>query len=62
MEGGGRREIHARYLVGKPEGKDHLEDLGLDVRIILIRILKIWDGRAWSGFAWLRIGASGGML
>jgi len=23
-------------VVGKPEGKDHLEDLGLDGRIILI--------------------------
>jgi hypothetical protein len=32
-------------LVGKPEGRDHLEYLGIDGRIILKWILnKIWEG------------------
>jgi hypothetical protein len=31
---GERRAVY-RILVGKPEGRDHLEDPGIDVRIIL---------------------------
>jgi len=30
--------------VGKLEGKRHLEDPGVDRRIILRRILRKWDG------------------
>jgi hypothetical protein len=33
-----------------------LEDLGVDGRIILEWILREWDGWAWSGFIWLRLG------
>jgi hypothetical protein len=32
-----------RVLVGRPEGKDHLEDLDIDGRIILKLIFKKWD-------------------
>jgi len=34
MGGACRRGVH-RVLVGKPEGRDHCEDPGLDGRIIL---------------------------
>jgi hypothetical protein len=47
--------VHKRILVGRPEGRNHLEDPGLDERIILKWIFK-WDGRAWTGLIWLRIG------
>ena len=33
-----------RVLVGKPEGKNHLEDPGVDDRIILKWILENWNG------------------
>jgi hypothetical protein len=33
-----------RVLVGKPEGRNHLEDTGVDGRIILKWILEKWDG------------------
>jgi hypothetical protein len=39
-----------------------LEDPGLDGRIIFKRIFKKWDGRAWTGLIWLRIGTGGGLL
>jgi len=44
-------------LVGQAEGKDHLENLGTDVRIILNYISQKWVGRAWTKFIWPRIRA-----
>jgi hypothetical protein len=48
-----------RVLVGKPEGKDHLEVLGVDGRIILPWVLRKWDVWAQTGLIWLMIGTSG---
>jgi hypothetical protein len=31
------------------------------VQIIFKRIYKQWDGRAWTGLIWLRIGTGGGL-
>jgi hypothetical protein len=49
-------------LVGKNEGKDHSEDLGVDGKILLQWILGKYGGKVWNGFIWLRIGTSGGLL
>jgi hypothetical protein len=51
-----------RVLVGRPEGRNHLEDPGVDGRIILKWIFKKWDGGTWTGLIWLRIGTRGGLL
>jgi len=37
-----------RGLVGKHEGRDHLEELGISGRIILKWIVKKWDGEAFT--------------
>jgi hypothetical protein len=52
-----------RVLVGKPEGKDHLEDQDVDGRMESKWTLGRWVGWGlWSGFTWLRIGIIGGLL
>jgi len=58
---GERRGVY-RVLVGKPEGKNHLEDPDVDGRIILRWIFRKWDGGVWTGSSWLRIGTGGGDL
>jgi hypothetical protein len=57
---GEKRDAY-RILVGRPEGRHHLGDPGVDGRIILKWMFKKWDG-AWSGLSWLRLGTGGGRL
>jgi hypothetical protein len=49
-------------LVGKPDGKNHLGDAGVDKRILLRWIFRKWDVWVWTGPICLRIGADGGHL
>jgi hypothetical protein len=55
------REIY-RVWWGNLRERAHLEDPGIDGRIILRLIFRKWDGRAWTGWSWLRIGTGGGHL
>ena len=45
-----------RVLVGRPEGKNHFESLGVEGRIILRWIVRKGGGMAWTGLVWLKIG------
>jgi hypothetical protein len=58
---GARRVVYG-FLVGKPKRKTPLEDPGVDGRIILRRIFRKWDGEAWAGLIWLRVGTGGGLV
>jgi hypothetical protein len=50
-------------FVGKPEKRDHQGGVAIDRRIILKWILKEQDvRRIWTGFIWLRMGSSNGLL
>ena len=41
--------------------RDHLEDPGVDGRIILRWFFRKWVVGAWTGLIWLRIGTGGGL-
>ena len=49
-------------LVNNPERKMTLEDLRMGGRLILKFVVKGKDGREWTGFIWLKMGTSGGLL
>ena len=51
----------SRVWEGKSEVKNHLEDPGVDGRIILMWIFRKWEV-VWTGSSWLRIGTGDGHL
>ena len=57
----GKKRAACRVLMGKPEGRDLLEDPGIHGRIILRWIFWKWE-EAWTRFIWLRTGTGGGHL
>ena len=58
----GGAEVYAGFWWGNLRGRDHLEDQGIDERIILIRIFRKWYVGAWTESICLRIGTGGGHL
>jgi hypothetical protein len=44
------------------KGRDHLEELEVDGKILVEWILNNYGGRVWTGFIWLRLGTSGGVF
>jgi hypothetical protein len=55
---GNTRGAYRILLVG-PEGKRPF-GRGIYGNIILKSVFKKWDGEAWNGLSWLRIGTGGG--
>ena len=51
-----------RVMVGKPEGRNHGGDLGVDGWIILGWISRRWDVGMWTGLGWPRIETGDGRL
>jgi hypothetical protein len=51
------RRSATEFLWGDLRERDHLENPGLDGRIILRWIFRKWDVGAWTRLIWLRIGS-----
>jgi hypothetical protein len=47
----GREEVHTEFLLGNLKERGHLEDGGLDGRLILRWIFRKWDG----GMEWFEL-------
>ena len=58
----GRGYVRTGFWWGNLRERGHFEDLGVNGRIILKYIFKKWDGEAWTGLIWLRIGTVCGRL
>jgi len=58
----GRGEAYAYFWWGNVRKRDHLEDVGVDGRMLLRWIFRKCDVGAWTGSSWLRIGTGGGHL
>jgi len=57
-----RGRMHTGFWWRHLRERDHLEDPGVDWRIILGIIFTKWDGEAWTEISWLSIGTGGGHL
>jgi hypothetical protein len=53
---------YAKFWSENLKGRDYLENLGIDGRITSELILEKQGGELWTGFIWLKIGTSGGIL
>ena len=52
--------MHKGFWWGNMRERDHLEDPGVDRRIILRWIFRKWEGFVGTGWSGLRIGRGGG--
>jgi hypothetical protein len=55
-------EVHTGFWWRNMKERGQLEDLGMEGRIIIKCLLGRWDEKAWTGFIWVRIETSGGLL
>jgi len=55
----GGEEVYTGIWLRNLRERDHLEETGLDVGIILRWILRKWDVGTWTGSSWLRKGTGG---
>jgi hypothetical protein len=56
------RRGYKGFWWGNLRERDHFEAPGVDGKVTLRWIFKKWDGEAWTGLSWLRIGTGGGHL
>jgi hypothetical protein len=55
--GKGKRKVRTGVSWGKLKERGHVENLGIDVKMIIRQTFKKWAVKARTGLIWLRIGA-----
>jgi hypothetical protein len=55
-------ESYTEFWWGNLKKRDHLGNPGVDGRIILRWILRVWDVGLWTASSWLRIRTGGAHL
>jgi hypothetical protein len=58
----GTGEVFAGFWLGGPKARNHWDDLGVGGRIALRSTLGKYGSLGRTGFSWLRIGSSDGLL
>jgi hypothetical protein len=58
----GRGELYRGFWWENMKERGHVEDLGIDGRILLKCMLRKHDAKSCTGFGWLKIYTSGGLL
>jgi hypothetical protein len=58
----GEGEVFTGFWLGGLKGRDHWKDLGVGGKITLRWTLGRWGSMGRTGFGWVRIGSSGGLL
>ena len=59
---GGRGEVKTQFSLIDLGKSEHLEDLGVDVMVILKKILRKYNRMMWTGFISVRIRITGELL
>jgi hypothetical protein len=54
--------MHTGFGRGNLRERGHMEDPGIDGKIILRYVFRKWDVGPWTGLIWLRTGPGGGHL
>jgi len=54
--------MHTEFWLETLKGRDHLEDIGVDGTIILEWILEKYGAKVWTGYIWISVGTSAGLL
>jgi hypothetical protein len=54
--------MNTTFLLGSMKGRDNFEDLCVNRRVILKRVLGEKRGKLWTVCIWLRAETSGGLL
>jgi hypothetical protein len=58
----GRGEVFTGFWLGGTKARDHWEDLDVGGRITVRWTLVRYGSMGQTGFSWLRIGSSGGLV